>query len=146
MKFVTFVRIYKSCPSAKFQHSSANQSQKLRNYIFFYPPFLTQAPPFCLLFVLIRFWASFVLTSGRPFLQPTILFFWVSKCLLVVLLEIELNSVNTPMKMEVPKQNGGPSKKMKILALGPNSTKFCIHNQWAVIKLKLTEQNGGGLK
>ena len=35
---------------------------------------------------------------------------------------------------------------MKILALGPNSTKFCIHNLWASRELemqKITTQNGG---
>ena len=36
---------------------------------------------------------------------------------------------------------------MKILALGPNSTKFCIHNLLATRRLemqKLTTKNGGG--
>ena len=36
---------------------------------------------------------------------------------------------------------------MKILSLGANSTKFCIHNLWASRELeiqKLTTQNGGG--
>ena len=35
---------------------------------------------------------------------------------------------------------------MKILALGANSTKFCIHNLWVYRELemqKLTTQNGG---
>ena len=35
---------------------------------------------------------------------------------------------------------------MKILALEPNSTKFCIHNLWAYRELemqKLSTQNGG---
>ena len=38
---------------------------------------------------------------------------------------------------------------MKILALEPNRTKFCIHNLWAYRELemqKITTQNGGGLK
>ena len=42
-------------------------------------------------------------------------------------------------------EGGGPN--MKIYALEPNSTKFCIHSQWATRRLKmqkLTAQNGGG--
>ena len=44
-------------------------------------------------------------------------------------------------------QNNGRGAKMKIYALEPNSTKFCIHNQLAprsLKMLKLTAQNGGG--
>ena len=40
---------------------------------------------------------------------------------------------------------GGGGQKMKIFALGPNSSKFYIHNQWATRRLKmqkLTTQNG----
>ena len=43
--------------------------------------------------------------------------------------------------------DGGGGLKMKISALEPNSTKFCIHNQWATKRLKmqkLTGQNGEG--
>ena len=35
---------------------------------------------------------------------------------------------------------------MKILPLGPNSTRFCTHNLWATKRIeiqKLTTQNGG---
>ena len=41
---------------------------------------------------------------------------------------------------------GGGGSKMKILALGLNSTKLCIHNLWTSRELemqKLTNQNGG---
>ena len=43
----------------------------------------------------------------------------------------------------------GDGQKMKIYALEPNSTKFCIHNQWAARRLKmqkLTAQKEGGQK
>ena len=44
---------------------------------------------------------------------------------------------------------GGGGQKMKILALEPNWTKFCIHNLWAYRELeiqKLSTQNGGEFK
>ena len=42
-------------------------------------------------------------------------------------------SDNFCLKKFPPKntQKGGWGEKMKILALGPNSTKFCTHNLWA---------------
>ena len=43
-------------------------------------------------------------------------------------------------------QNGRGRQKMKILALGANPNKFCIHNLWASRELemqKLTTQSGG---
>ena len=45
-----------------------------------------------------------------------------------------------------PPEKGG-DQKMKILAHGANSTKFCIHNLWATGELemqKLTGQNERG--
>ena len=41
----------------------------------------------------------------------------------------------------------GGSQKIKIWPLEPNTTKFCIHNQWAPRTLKMqkqTVQNGRG--
>ena len=32
---------------------------------------------------------------------------------------------------------GGEGQKIKILALGPNSNKFCIHNLWATRWLEI---------
>ena len=48
----------------------------------------------------------------------------------------------------------GGGQKIKILALGPNSTKLCIHNLWATRRLEMqklgagvgyTVQSGGGM-
>ena len=38
---------------------------------------------------------------------------------------------------------GGECQKMKILALGPNSTKFCIHNLWATRRLEMQKLGVG---
>ena len=46
----------------------------------------------------------------------------------------------------------GEGQKMKILALGPNSSKFCIHNLGAYRELEMQklstqiDEGGGGLK
>ena len=40
-------------------------------------------------------------------------------------------------------QNGGKGQKIKILALGPNSTKFCIHNLWASRELEMQKLGVG---
>ena len=42
-------------------------------------------------------------------------------------------------------QNGGEGKKkMKILALGANSTKFCTHNLWATRRLEMQKLGAEG--
>ena len=49
------------------------------------------------------------------------------------------------LSRKTPKKEGAGGQKMKILALGANSTKFCIHNLWVTRRLemqKLTTQNG----
>ena len=44
-----------------------------------------------------------------------------------------------------PSKRGGEDQKMLILALGANSTKFCIHNLWASRELEMQKLGAGVL-
>ena len=41
-------------------------------------------------------------------------------------------------------QKGGGGQKMKILVLGPNSTKFYTHNLWAIRRLEMQKLSADG--
>ena len=50
---------------------------------------------------------------------------------------------------KITTQIGGKGQKMKIISLGPNSNKYCIHNLWASRSLemqKLSARCSGGVR